>query len=107
MDRAPQRLNWKWMGACLCTARQQLGWSQTLVGRKIGVSQSTISRIEKGDGAGYPLDTYWALTQALGVSWQTLMEAALGSARAVPPSRPSPHEPHAVLLSLAYILLLW
>lgn len=43
------------------------GWSQSELGRRSGVGQSTISRIERGETAGVSLGVLEKLAQALGI----------------------------------------
>jgi transcriptional regulator with XRE-family HTH domain len=83
MADAPLRLDFAWIGSRIRRARERRGWSQKWLGAQVGLAQRTISHIERGEGTGYRLETYWAITQVLELSWTTLL-------RALPPMTPDP-----------------
>ena len=51
-------------GAVILEKREELGWSQVLLAKKVGVSPCTVGRIEKGQSADWL--TIVALLQAVG-----------------------------------------
>ena len=53
--------------------RERKGWSQAELGRRSGVSQATISRIEAGNTNRVDLATVDRLAKALGVSPKSLL----------------------------------
>lgn len=55
--------------------RAARNWNQIQLAKRAGVSQSTVSRTESGEGAAADVDTIGKLAEALGVSpWQLLSE---------------------------------
>jgi transcriptional regulator with XRE-family HTH domain len=54
------------LGLTVRTRRRQLRWSQAELGRRVGMSQTRISALERGLGVGLPLDIWVALGIALG-----------------------------------------
>ena len=55
------------VGRSVRAVRVRKGWRQSDLARAAGVSQQTVSRIEKGRLAGVPLGTLRAVTEALGM----------------------------------------
>jgi len=58
------------LGRRVREARLRRHWSQAALGRKIGVSASWISTLERGRGAGVPLVVWFALGNALGITFR-------------------------------------
>src|SRR5262245_39670537 len=54
------------LGAAVRARRRQLDWNQVVLGRRVGLSQTRISAIERGLGMGLPLEIWVALGIALG-----------------------------------------
>lgn len=54
------------LGSAVREARRRRGLTQAALGRRIGVSQATISRLERGLGGGHSLDTWQRVGLALG-----------------------------------------
>jgi transcriptional regulator with XRE-family HTH domain len=71
-------------GRRLKQARRQKGMKQPELAKKSGVSQSTISKLERGELDGSRADTQIALARALGVA----VEWLLGSEAMVTPAKP-------------------
>ena len=55
------------LGSVVRARRRRLGWSQTDLGHRVGLSQTRISAIERGLGVGLPLEIWVALGMVLGV----------------------------------------
>lgn len=53
-------------GAAVRASRKRRHLAQEVLARNVGVSRSRLADIETGDGAGLPLDTWFALGEALG-----------------------------------------
>src|SRR5688572_67077 len=63
-DRESERLA-RTLGAAVGAARVSKGWTQAQLAAKVGLSQSRISSIEDGHGAGAPVGVWVALGLAL------------------------------------------
>lgn len=53
--------------------RERRGWSQAELGRRAGIAQSVINRLESGKNRGPSLDTLEQLAKALGVAPGSLL----------------------------------
>jgi transcriptional regulator with XRE-family HTH domain len=69
------------IGAALRRRRQRLGWSQRDLGRRTGVDQSTISRLETGVRCGLRWSRFAAVVAVLGgLDFDTTSEPARADA---------------------------
>src|SRR5690349_12720575 len=48
-------------------ARRRRRMHQETLGAQVGISQSRLARIERGNGGGAPLEVWFALAEALGI----------------------------------------
>ena len=71
----------KTIGARLCRARSDRGWSQAFIGGFVGVDGATISRWEAGESTP-KADDAARLAEALGVTLGWLVEGRAPKARA-------------------------
>ena len=69
------------LGAAVRAARKARRWTLEALGRRVGVSRARLSQIERGDGAGTPLQTWIALGIALGRPLAAGFSKPLGEAR--------------------------
>jgi transcriptional regulator with XRE-family HTH domain len=53
------------LGAQVRAARLRRGWTQRLLGGRVGLTASRIGQIERGDGRGVSLEAWYAIGQAL------------------------------------------
>lgn len=53
------------LGAHVRAARLRRGWTQRLLGGRVGLTASRIGQIERGDGRGVSLEAWYGLGQAL------------------------------------------
>jgi transcriptional regulator with XRE-family HTH domain len=56
------------LGGKVRTARLRRGWSQRLLGERVGLCSTRISQIERGLGTGLPIPLWFALAAALGLA---------------------------------------
>jgi transcriptional regulator with XRE-family HTH domain len=54
-------------GAKIRRARKRRGWTQAQLGRKVGLAQSTISQMERGEGGTLALETWQRVALVLGL----------------------------------------
>ena len=69
-------------GRLIRHARQTVGWSQRELGRRAGVSQAAISRLERGVPSGLDLDDLERIAAALGASIRMTLQAPFLADRA-------------------------
>jgi transcriptional regulator with XRE-family HTH domain len=69
------------LGAAVRRARTARRWTLEALGRRVGVSRARLSQIERGNGAGTPLQTWIALGIALGRPLAIGFSRPLGESR--------------------------
>ena len=67
VGRASARSTAADLGRRVRDARRRRRVSQTSLGKKVGISAPWVSAIERGDGAGAPLEVWYALSEALAI----------------------------------------
>src|SRR5687768_4829844 len=58
------------LGRAIQAARKRRGWSQRVLGERVGLSSWRIGAFERGDGSRVGLEIWFALGQALGLPFK-------------------------------------